>query len=178
MNKNTRRVAVSGMMVALATAILLMGGVIPAATFIGPALAGLLLIPVLVEGGKRLALGAWLAIAALSLMLCADKEAALLFAFLGWYPVAKWPLDARLKGWRGVAVKLLLWNLCAGAMAALIFFVFRMDQVIAEYREMSRAMLIAFILLANLTLLLYDRLLGIWAGMYLKKLRPKLFRRG
>ena len=176
MNKQTRRMAVSGMMVALATAILLMGGVIPAATFVSPALAGIILIPVLAEGGQRMALGAWIAISALSLMLCADKEAALLFAFLGWYPVMKWPLDAKLPGWRGLAVKLLLWNACAGAMAALIFFVLRMDQIIAEYREMSRGMLIAFAVLANVTLVLYDRLLNPMAAIYLKKLRPKLFK--
>lgn len=176
MNKQTRSVAVSGMMVALATAILLMGGVIPAATFIGPALAGLLLIPVLAEGGRRMALGAWLAISALSLMLCADKEAALLFAFLGWYPPMKWTLDAKLPGWKGLVVKLVLWNVCAGALAAMIFYVFRMDQVIAEYREMSRVMLVAFILLANVTLLLYDRLLNIMAVLYVRKLRPKLFK--
>jgi len=176
MNKQTRRIAVSGMMVALATAILLMGGVIPAATFAGPALAGLLLIPVLAEGGRRMALGAWLAISALSLMLCADKEAALLFAFLGWYPAIKWTLESKLPGWKSLPVKLLLWNACAGAMAALIFFVFRMDQVITEYREMSRAMLVVFILLANVTLVLYDRLLNIMAVVYLKKLRPKLFK--
>ena len=83
MNKTTRRIAVSGMMVALAVAILLMGGVIPAATFAGPALAGLLLIPVFAEGGQKFALGAWIAVSALSLILCPDKEAALLFAFLG-----------------------------------------------------------------------------------------------
>lgn len=176
MNKQTRRVAVSGMMVALATAILLMGGVIPAATFVGPALAGLLLVPVLAEGGRRMALGAWLAISALSLMLCADKEAALLFAFLGWYPPMKWTLDAKLPGWKGLVVKLVLWNACAGALAAMIFYVFRMDQVIAEYREMSRVMLVAFIVLANVTLLLYDRLLNIMAVLYVKKLRPKLFK--
>ena len=177
MNKKSRRIALSGMMVALATAILLMGGILPAATFVGPATAGLLLVPVLVEGGRRLALGAWVAISALALMLCADKEAALLFAFLGWYPVMKWPLDAKFRRWTGVAaVKLALWNLSAGIMAAVIFFVFRMDQIVAEYREMGRAMLIAFVLLANVTLLLYDRLLGILAGVYLRKLRPRLFR--
>ena len=176
MNKNTRRVALSGMMVALSTAILLMGGVIPAATFCGPALAGLLLIPVLVEGGRRYALGAWLAVSALGLMLCADKEAALLFACLGYYPAVKWRLDARLKPGPRLAAKLALWNLSAGVMAALVFFVFRMDQVVAEYREMGRAMLIAFILLANVTLLLYDRLLAVMAAIYIKRLRPRLFR--
>ena len=176
MNKSTRRVAVSGMMVALAVAILLMGGVIPAATFAGPALAGLLLIPVFVEGGEKYALGAWIAVSALALILCPDKEAALLFAFLGWYPAMKWRLDAKLPGPKGIPVKLLLWNLCAGAMAAMIFYVFRMDQVIAEYREMGHAMLVAFILLANVTLLVYDRLLGIVAVLYLKKIRPKILK--
>ena len=152
MNKQTRRLAVSGMMVALATAVLLMGGVIPAATFVSPALAGIIMIPVLVEGGRRMALGAWLAVSALGLMLSADKEAALLFAFLGWYPAMKWTLDARLPGWRGLPVKLLLWNACAGAMLAV------------------------FILLANVTLVLYDRLLNIMAVVYVRKLRPKLFK--
>ena len=176
MNKSTRRIALSGMMVALATAILLMGGVIPAATFCGPALAGLLLVPVMAEGGRRYALGAWLAISALGLMLCADKEAALLFAFLGYYPAVKWQLDANLKPWPRLLVKLLIFNASAGALAALIFFVLRMEQVIAEYREMGRAMLIAFILLGNVTLLLYDRLLAIMAALYIRRLRPKLFK--
>ena len=176
MNRNTRRIAVSGMMAALATAILMMGGVIPAATFVGPALAGIMLVPVFAEGGQRYALGAWLAISALSLILCADKEAALLFAFLGWYPAMKWKMDAKLPGWKGVGAKLALWNLCAGAMAAMVFYVFGMDQVMAEYRKMGRAMLIAFIALANVTLLVYDRLLAILAVVYIRKLRGKLFK--
>ena len=176
MNKDTRRIALSGVMAALATAILMMGGVIPAATFVGPALAGVVLLPVLIEGGRRAALGTWVAVSALSLILCADKEAALLFAFMGWYPAAKWPLERKFPGRRSLSVKLVLWNLCAGAMAAVIFFVFPMEQVIAEYREMGRVMLIAFVILANVTLLLYDRLLGIMAGLYLTRLRGKLFR--
>lgn len=177
MKQHTRRVAVSGMMVALATAILLMGGVIPAATFCGPALAGLMLVPVMAEGGTRLALGAWLAVSALGIMLCADKEAALVFAFLGYYPAVKWRLDGRLKRRLRLAVKLILWNASAAALLALIFYVLRMDRIVAEYRDMSRAMLVAFALLGNLTLLLYDRLLGIAAALYLRRLRPRLFGR-
>ena len=176
MNTSSRRIAVSGMMVALGAAVMLLGGVIPIATFCCPAIAGLALIPLVFDCGRAYALSAYGAIALLSLMLCPDKEAALLFAFLGWYPAMKWRLEARLPGPKGVPVKLALWNLCAGAMAAMIFYVFRMDQVIAEYREMGRAMLIAFILLANVTLLIYDRLLGIAAALYLKKLRPKVFK--
>ncbi len=176
MKDDSRRIALSGMMTALGAMFMLLGGVIPAATFCAPALAGLALVPLFAEGGTRLALGAYIAVAALSLILCPDKEAALLFAFLGWYPAMKWRLDARLRPWPRRLLKLLLWDGAAAAMAALVFFVLRMDEIIAEYREMGRAMLIAFILLGNVTLALYDRMLGIALVVYVKRLRPKLFR--
>ena len=176
MKNDSRNLALGGVMAALGAMFMLLGGVIPAATFCAPALAGLALVPVFAEGGAKLALGAYAAIAALSLILCPDKEAALLFAFLGWYPAVKWRLDARLKPWPRRIVKLLLWNGAALAMAALIFFVLRMDEVIAEYREMGRAMAAAFAVLANVTMALYDRLLGIWMVLYWKKVRPKMGR--
>ena len=176
MKDDSRRIALSGMMTALGAMFMLLGGVIPAATFCAPALAGLALVPLFAEGGARLALGAYVAVAALSLILCPDKEAALLFAFLGWYPAVKWRLDARLRPWPRRVLKLVLWDGAAAAMAALIFFVLRMDEIIAEYREMGQAMLAAFILLGNVTLALYDRMLGIALVVYVKRLRPKLFR--
>ena len=47
----------------------LIRGVIPVMTFCSPAVAGLTLLPVLREYGKRWALSAYVAVAALSLML-------------------------------------------------------------------------------------------------------------
>ena len=85
----------------------------------------------------------------------------------------KWVLDARLKPWPRRLVKLLIWNAAAGAMLAMIAYVLRLDAIMAEYREMGRVSLVGFALLANLTLALYDRLLGIVAVLYVKKLRPK-----
>ena len=162
-------------MTALATAVMLLGGVIPVATFCCPAIAGLLLVPVTAECGAKLALGAYAAISALSLMLCPDKEAALLFTFVGYYPVIKWRLDRIPRKWLRRLVKFAILNGAIAAMYALIFFVFRLDQIMADYQEMTRAMLVAFVLLGNVTLALYDRLLGIAAVLYINKLRPKLF---
>ena len=175
MRQNSRRIALGGMMVALATAVMLLGGVIPIATFACPALAGLALIPVVFDGGK-LAWGAWIAISALSLMLCPDKEAALLFTFVGWYPVGKWRLDRIRARWPRRALKAALLGASLGSMYALIFFVFRLEEILAGYREFSRVMLIAFILLSVVTLALYDRLLTLMAVMYLRRLRPKMFK--
>ena len=177
MNRSSRRMAVSGMMAALGTAVMLLGGVIPVATFCCPAIAGLALLPLVFDCSRTHALSAWAAIALLSLMLCPDKEAALLFAFLGWYPVMKWWIDARLRRrWPRRRLKLLMWNAALGAMYALIFYVLRLDQVMADYQDMTRAMTVAMLLLGNLTLTLYDVALVRFAALYLRRIRPKLFK--
>ena len=177
MGERSRRIAVGGMMTALAVAAMLLGGVIPAATFCCPAIAGLMLLPVVAECGTRFALGAYAAIAALSLILCPDKEAALLFAFVGYYPVVKWRIDGIRRPWPRRALKLALLNGAIALMYLLIFFVLRLDQIMADYADMTRWMLVAFVILGNVTLALYDRLLTIMAVVYLKKLRPRLFGR-
>lgn len=178
MRDDSRKIAVGGMMVALAVAVMLLGGVIPVATFCCPALAGVLLLPVLAECGRRMALGAYAAIAALSVILGPDKEAALLFAFVGWYPVVKWDLDRLQRRWPRRALKFVLLNGAIALMYALVFFVFRLDQIMADYADMTRVMLAAFVVIGNITLALYDRMLTVAAFVYMAKLRPRLFGHG
>ena len=172
MNRESRRIALCGVMVALGAAVMMAGGVIPVMTFCSPAIAGLTLLPILREYGAKWALCAWIAVSALALMLSPDKESALLFAFLGYYPALKPRLDAIRRRPVRVAAKLAAFNASAGAMLLCMAFVFVMPAVMAEYAEMSRAMLIVFALLVNATLLLYDRLLGIMMIVYERRLRP------
>ena len=177
MNQSSRRMAISGMMVALGTAVMLLGGVIPVATFCCPAIAGLVLIPLAFDCGRAWGLSAWVAIGLLGLMLCPDKEAAMLFMFLDWYPVMKWPIDIRVRRkWPRRALKLALWNIAIAAVYALIFFVLRLDDVLRDYRDATRAVTIAMLLLGNLTLALYDVALGRFAVLYVRRLRDKLFK--
>ena len=177
MNRSSRKIALSGMMVALGAAVMLLGGVIPAATFCCPAIAGLALIPLAMDCGRSYALSAWAAMSVLGLILCPDKEAALLLLFLGWYPVMKWPIEKRLRRpWPRRLVKLVLWNACIAVMYALIFFVLRLDQIMEGYRDMTRVMLMSMLLLGNVTLALYDVCLSRFAMMYLARLRNKLFK--
>ncbi len=169
----SRKIALCGMMVGLGAAVMLLGGVIPVMTFCSPALAGLALLPVLAEYGPKWALSAYVAIAALSLMLCPDKESALLFAFLGHYPVAKVYLDRLRSRPLRVVAKLALFNIAAGLMLLGIACVFNMGAILSEYGEMSTAMLIVFAVVANITFLLYDRLLAIAMTLYHRRLRFK-----
>ena len=178
MRDKTRRVAVCGMMAALGTAAMLLGGVIPLATFCCPALAGLTLIPVFAEYGKKWALATWAAIAALSLILSPDKESALLFAFLGYWPVLKADLYRVRSVALRTACKLLVFNAAAAMTMLCVTYVFGMQYVAAEYAELTRIGLIAFAVLANLTILLYDRLLDVMLLLYRRRLRRILFRHG
>ena len=176
MNASSRKIAVSGMMVALGAAVMLLGGVIPLATFCCPALAGLALIPLVFDCGRTYAWSAWAAIALLGLMLCPDKEAALLFAFLGYYPVLKWDLDVKIKRpWVRRIVKLALWNAAIGLMYALIFFVLKLDAIMADYRDATLVMTLTTLTLGNVTLALYDVALLRFAAIYIARFRPRLF---
>ena len=176
MKEKSRRMALCGVMCALGVAVMLLGGLIPLATFCCPALAGLVLLPVMTEAGRRMALCAYGAVAALSLLLCPDKEAALVFAFLGYYPVLKWTLERISRRPLRVAAKLAVFDAAMLAQVALMAWVLNMRQVLAEYAEMTRVMLAGFVVISNVTMLLYDRMLTVMTLIYLKKLRPKLFR--
>ena len=176
MKNASRRMALCGMMCALAVVVMSLGGMIPMATFCCPAFAGLTLVPLVVDCGKKMALGAWIAVAFLSLILCPDKEAALLFAFLGHYPVVKWRLDMIKQKWPRRLAKFLVLDGCIGLLYIAIFFVLRMDQIMADYKDATAITLFLLFLLGNFTLALYDRLLMIGAYLYIKKMRPKLFK--
>ena len=174
--KKSRKMALTGMLCALAVVLMMLGGVIPLATFCCPALAGLMLIPVFVECGEKLSWCAYAAIAALSLILCPDKEAALLLAFIGYYPILRWRLDQLRSRLLRVVAKLGVFNLAVLAMYALSILVLQMDQILREYQEMGLALTVACLLIGNVTLLLYDRLIAIMTALYVNRLRDRMMR--
>ncbi len=174
--KKSRKMALTGMLCALAVVIMMLGGVIPLATFCCPALAGLMLIPVFVECGEKLSWCAYAAIAALSLIFCPDKEAALLLTFIGYYPILRWRLDQLRSRLLRVVAKLGVFNLAVLTMYALSILVLQMDQILREYQEMGLALTVACLLIGNITLLLYDRLIAIMTALYVNRLRGRLMK--
>ena len=174
--KNTKKIALAGILCALAVVIMMLGGVIPLATFVCPALAGMMLIPIFVECGEKFCYGAYVAVAALALIICADKEAALTFAFLGYYPALRWRIEQIRGRALRVIVRLVVFNVSIGIMYALIFFVFRMQAIIGEMQEMGIIMNAVMLLIGNITMLMYDRALKIFTAIYIHKLRDKLIK--
>ena len=174
--KKSRKMALTGMLCALAVVIMMLGGVIPLATFCCPALAGLMLIPVFVECGEKLSWCAYAAIAALSLIFCPDKEAALLLTFIGYYPILRWRLDQLRSRLLRVVAKLGVFNLAVLAMYALSILVLHMDQILNAYREMGLMLTAACLLIGNVTLLLYDRMIAVMTALYVNRLRGRLMK--
>ena len=89
----------------------------------------------------------------------------------------KWDIDVRFarRAWLRRLVKLLLWNVAIGAMYALIFFVLRLDEIMADYMDATLAMTLLTLLMGNVTLALYDVALARFASIYIVRFRPKLF---
>ena len=174
--RTSKRIALTGMLCALAVVIMMMGGLIPLATFCCPAFAALVLVPIFVECGEKFSWAAYISIALLGLMLCPDKEAALLFVFIGYYPILRWRLDQLRSRLLRVVAKLGVFNLAVLAMYALSILVLQMDQILREYQEMGLALTVACLLVGNVTLLLYDRLIAIMTALYVNRLRGRLMK--
>ena len=166
--RQSRKAALCGMMAALSVVILCLGGMIPLATFACPMLAMLCLSPAVCGYGTGTALLLYGAVSVLALLLGPDKEIALLYVFLGWYPGIRSGLEIipRPVQWM---VKCALFTLAVAAMYALVLHLFRLEAVVEEFAGYSTAMVLALMVLGNITFLVFDQLLDRMACAYWKK---------
>ena len=157
MRATVKSTALGGVTAALAVVIMCLGGMIPFATFVCPMLCMLLLQLVSQLCGNRMGWAWYGAVAILGLLLSADKEAAAVFAFLGYYPIVKPRLD-KLRF--SMFWKLLLFNSAMVLMYWLLMAVFGMAALAEEFRDMGTVLLVLTLVLGNVTFLLLDRILS------------------
>lgn len=152
MRENGRKAALCGLLAALGIVILLLAGWIGVGTYIGPVLAGMLLVPIERKYGMKTALTLWAAIGLLSMFFVVDTEETLMFlAFFGWYPAIRPRLEGMARGVRWL-IKELIFNAAIAAVEMLMFFVLAPESV-------TWGMLLLLFLLFNVTFLVYDRAL-------------------
>lgn len=155
--KSASAIALGGVMAALAVVIMCLGGIIPIATYVCPMLCAIILSFVLAITGKRIAWAWYVAVSILSLLLGPDKEAAAVFVFLGYYPIIKPWLDRRKVP---VLWKFAVFNGAILILYSLLIYLFRMDQVIQEFRELGMVLTLVTLLMGNGVLFMLDTLLG------------------
>lgn len=155
-NNQAKFIALGGVLAALAVVIMCLGGLIPVATYVCPVLCMVVLCFVLHLCGRRIAWAWYGAVAVLCLLLGPDKEAAVLFLFLGYYPILKPRLDRMKLRWLW---KLALFNTMVLLAYGLLIHVFGVEQVVSDFREMGVVMTAITLLLGNVTLAFLDTVL-------------------
>ena len=173
MSKKTKAsvIALCGILGALALVCLFMGGAIPAASMACPVLASLVLIPVYLECGGKWGAIWYIAVGVLGLLLAPMKECGVLFVAFGAYPMLRKPLG-RLplnKIW-----KLVYFNIVLACAYGIMLFIFPIPELQEEFRDVGKWMLVAMILIANVSFVIYDILVGRLEVFYCVRIRPKL----
>ena len=175
MRERSRRLALCGVLAALSVVFLSMGALLPMATFCCPILAMLCILPVLEEYGGKTALLFYAAVSLLAILLAPDKEVALLYVFLGWYPTLRPRIDRALPGRLLPAlIKLILFAAAVSAMYTLAIFVLGMGYLAEEFAG-GQILLLITALLGCVVWLLFDKVLLRFTLLYRRKWRGKLF---
>ena len=156
MRRTAKMVALGGMLSAVAVVIMCLGSVIPIATFVCPAfamIAGQITVRLC---GRRIGWCWYGVVAILSLLMTFDKEAAMTFVFLGYYPMIKSWFDRYRFGWIG---KYTYFNISVVAMYYLLLQLFGMAELAQEYSELGKVGVGIMLLLGNITFFMLDIIL-------------------
>ncbi len=175
--KKSAKIAFCGVTGASIILLMFLGNIIPIATYAVPCLASMLMMIAMEECGERYAWALFFAICALSFIIIADKELLLIFMLiLGYYPMLKKHIEKLRFPAVQAVLKLAAFNLAIAVVYMLLLLVFPISDLISEFHTMGTAIIVALIVLGNITFILFDYALNrVWA-VYQKKLRPKLFK--
>ena len=166
------RLAFCAMMAALGAVFMLASSVIPVLTYVSPMLASVTLLPVLYEYGKKQAWMVWFVTAALSLLLCADREAAFFYLFFGYYPILKQRLDRIRPGVLCVLAKFAFFTAVFTVLLIVLAFILGVEDIRGEL-WLTIGVYASLIVM----LLFFDRIYDRLTVLYGRVLRRQLFRR-
>lgn len=156
---NARAVALGGMLTAAAVVIMSLGSIIPINTYVCPVACILMSRPVLTICGRKIGWCYYLAVAILSLLLAPDREAALVYVFLGYYPMIRHHFGKiRVKGLR-IAAKLSFFTLSGAAVYALLIWVMGVEEILGEAGTPELILLGVAVLMWDFMLMMVDQLL-------------------
>lgn len=158
---DARKIALGGVLAALAVVIMCLGGIIPVATYVCPMLCCVTGFVVLCFCGRRIGWAWFAAVAFLAVLLGPDKEATLVFLALGYYPLIKHVFD---RSKIPVLLKLLYFNASITVVYAFMIHLLGMQEIVTENMEFGLVGLAFIMVLGNLTFFLLDRLLNIMSG--------------
>lgn len=172
--KKSTQVAVGGIASSLCLLLMFLTGIIPFATYALPAMAGAILIAVVIENGISTAVTVYVAVSLLSIFIAPDKEAAMMFiAFFGYYPIIKGKIERIHNRFFETIIKFAVFNIAVISAYLFVAYVLRMSYVLEGLGDFGPSGLWPLLAVGNLMFASYDRALTGIILLYLYKFRPK-----
>lgn len=174
MNKSVR-VAFCGILTALCAVLMFLTGLISIGTYALPALSGMLLVAAVVELGTAWAWPVYIAVSVLSLILAADKEAAVLYVlFFGYYPIIKALLEKTGKKYLILVLKFVIFNCSMIACYYLSIKVLGVPEESFTFRGIYLPWV--FLVVGNIAFILYDYAISSIVVTYYQRCHPTIHR--
>ena len=174
MKHKSSQVAVGGMASGLCLLIMFLTGLIPFSEYACPTFAGLVLIAVAEEMGRKTAFLVYGAVALLSILLTPIKEAAILFLFFfGYYPVVRGLLMEKLP-----LRPLRLFNATIVLAYLVVIHVLGIPDILEEFGSFGKYSALVLLLFGDVFFLVYDYTVGNLTDVYRDYFAPKFLRKG
>ena len=172
-------IALGGMFSALCIALMFMSGILPWSQIIIPIAAGSLLLVVVHEMGRKMALVAYIAVSLLSLFLAVPRSTALFFIiFTGYYPIIKGVIERIQSKHVVLAIKLVILNVAMIAQYFVFVYVFGMPGLLfLEGTIGTYGALAVSVVFSSLYFIMIDRELTKMEYKYVNRWRYRLLRR-
>ncbi len=158
MNKikfNSFKIALGGIISALSIVLMFLTGIIPTLTYAIPAIAGGLLIMIVIEIGAKFAGAVYLAVSALSLLMVADKEAAVMYAmFFGYYPIIKSFIEKKFNSVCAWIAKYLIFNAAIVLSYLIVSKIFMITYEDMDF--LGRFAIPVLLIICNIVFVIYD----------------------
>ena len=175
MQKNTSLTALGGIISALSVFIMFLSGIIPFLTYVIPAMSGLLLIVTIKETDIKWSFFIYVAVSILSLLVVADKEAAVMYTFFfGYYPVVKDLIDKHVKHSFRWIIKFIVFNI--GVVLGYLFVIYVFGIPIDDMEEFGKYTVFVLLGLGNLTFFFYEITITNLEILYDRKWHTKIQR--
>ena len=149
------KAAFGGIIAALSIVLMFSTGLIPTLTYAIPAVSGALLMAIVIEISPVFAGAIYVAVSILSLLIVADKEAAVMYAaFFGYYPIIKSFIEKHTNKTLSWIIKYIIFNI---AMITSYFIVSKVFMITFDDIEfIGRFALPLLLLVGNMVFALYD----------------------
>ncbi len=170
MKRKASIIALCGIVTALSIVLMSLTYITPNLTYALPAIAGALLVIIVIEINIKYALMCYISVAILSILLIPDKFSVILYScFFGYYPVLKAILEKAASNITRWIFKLLCFNAAVALAAVSGYFIFSIKyDMLSEYAQSPAGL--ALLIGANIIFVLYDIAVDNVIGFYNRRL--------